>query len=903
MVSAIESRLLSDASTNCETRAFEAGKGHPLVEHVLKGEYNAVFSHPEFRALAKLDDLSQSKRVLSERIQNFRMSVHDATFAAIQEGNSEVLMGILSMGVAALSTFVCDNLTGPESNSCPGPFISPSTENSVEHVKTIDNQWAELQLNMDGEDFLAKLRNPQYLLLARAILVEPLRLKDLAESDMEALSEIQSEGLAPETATRVAIGDFEADVEEVDCWESDPKVVMDALVKVMPSWLWWAGRCIFAHQELLSTRAGTLRIELVEVGERMDKLGFPPLSLVERGLWELRYGRVEGARKLIERAEQDVGVQVSVTGAMGMRTVHQQDPKAQLLLDVRRDSSNSEVLGDGHETASLGFEGYDSQPTDKELEGLGESDVLEKPRFLGGESATDFPQLSSLEQCVVLARNSLVEYGTAKDELRSWEMVPYVEAIRSQLFSRFIFQAAASLQRARHEFERSRTRERSIMMMENLVNRVRNKMENEKPKDRLSFAFGTCFFTIASLRKEYCEQLVSMGIVGGAMQTYEELEMWDNLLLCYRLINKNAQAEALVLKRLEVEPDSPKLWCALGDLRQDDACYVKAWKKSLHKYGRAQRSLARSAMRRKDYEQAAKCFEKALSRNPLQPDVWFSMGYCYLKIDDSDGALKSFTRCAQLEPENGEAWNNLGALWLKVGKSNRAFWALKEALKHKSGSWELWENYARAALDCENFSQCLRAVMRIFEVTQGKILRAETVAPLVERHKEERRLDENSSTNQESEGSVKKFPNWHAALGQFLKDASTSNAWTPELWRLRGQYHANLGESDMAKDCLMKAARKLQGSEWKKDATRFEQLASVLVELAEHSISIAERQIVASEAKSGDASDLGSLRLMIRGVVKVGLQKYEDSEGYANLEKILGRIETVEGQLRALEQK
>jgi hypothetical protein len=40
--------------------------------------------------------------------------------------------------------------------------------------------------------------------------------------------------------------------------------------------------------------------------------------------------------------------------------------------------------------------------------------------------------------------------------------------------------------------------------------------------------------------------------VGAAMTLFEELELWDALILCYRLLQKNVQAEELVHRRLEV---------------------------------------------------------------------------------------------------------------------------------------------------------------------------------------------------------------------------------------------------------------------------------------------------------------------------------------------------------------
>ena len=53
---------------------------------------------------------------------------------------------------------------------------------------------------------------------------------------------------------------------------------------------------------------------------------------------------------------------------------------------------------------------------------------------------------------------------------------------------------------------------------------------------------------------------------------------------------------------LQVPPDDPRLWCALGDLTLKDEHYETAWQRSHHRSTRAQRSLARSAQREKNHE-------------------------------------------------------------------------------------------------------------------------------------------------------------------------------------------------------------------------------------------------------------------------------------------------------------
>mmetsp|Transcript_9932 Transcript_9932/g.17890 ORF Transcript_9932/g.17890 Transcript_9932/m.17890 type:complete len:91 (+) Transcript_9932:593-865(+) len=54
---------------------------------------------------------------------------------------------------------------------------------------------------------------------------------------------------------------------------------------------------------------------------------------------------------------------------------------------------------------------------------------------------------------------------------------------------------------------------------------------------------------------------------------------------------------------------------------------------------RAMRSLADAAHRKKEYVESAKYWEAALALNPIHASGWFSLGHCYLKIDELDKAV------------------------------------------------------------------------------------------------------------------------------------------------------------------------------------------------------------------------------------------------------------------------
>ena len=114
-------------------------------------------------------------------------------------------------------------------------------------------------------------------------------------------------------------------------------------------------------------------------------------------------------------------------------------------------------------------------------------------------------------------------------------------------------------------------------------------------------AFGVHMPSIPAVRKEYGELLISCGILGEALDVFQDLELWDNLIYCYQLSGKLADAVSLINTRLSVTPNDPRLWCSLGDATNNDDHYKKALEVSNNKSARALRSLARSAYNRNDF--------------------------------------------------------------------------------------------------------------------------------------------------------------------------------------------------------------------------------------------------------------------------------------------------------------
>ena len=157
---------------------------------------------------------------------------------------------------------------------------------------SLDDEGADAcsALAMDGEDFAAKTVRPDRLLLARLLLVEPLRL----------------EHCEPATMTW-QIGGMTLEVAES---ATDARSFISS---TMPSWLWWAARAVAVHQRFLKHHSATLRKECAALLGLLEKHvldhddDWSAASRVqlclEMAQWELIYRRIPSAENWIDKAE------------------------------------------------------------------------------------------------------------------------------------------------------------------------------------------------------------------------------------------------------------------------------------------------------------------------------------------------------------------------------------------------------------------------------------------------------------------------------------------------------------------------------------------------------------------------------------------------------------------------
>ncbi|KAJ8754915.1 hypothetical protein K2173_015427 [Erythroxylum novogranatense] len=793
---------------------------------------------------------------------------------------------VICFAVAAFFCFIKINITGPldeELPKCPVPRKVLEDAEFVEWEK-----WASTQLMSDGSHLLAKFSNLQYLVFAKMLV---MRTRDLL---------------------------FQGNISPVHGIRSIS---------------WWLTRLLFTQQRILDEQCSSL-FDLLHVSmnetlhhfgtlEKLqsywgynlcDQEASTIISMIhlEAGMVEHIYGRVDSCRLHFDSAETAAGLQLSLTGVLGYRTLHQVEPRAQLVL-----VANTSSIDDGKFSTSSDGKLCDSDSVSAEdniypheCRASEFSDILMTPKLVEngdehgntvignrtGNPGTSGP-LNGIQQAVVLAHCVLIEKSHRDDELQRWKMAPYIEAVDSQPSLVFSLRCFSNLLRIRSESTRTHTVVRALEMMRKLVEDIHEPLPGVA--ERVPFCYVAYNPTIPALQKEYGQLLVSCGLVGEAIKIFEDLELWDNLIYCNCLLGKKAAAVELIKKRLSERPNDPRLWCSLGDVTNNDSYYEKALEVSDDKSARAKRSLARSAYNRGDFETSKILWESAMALNSLYSDGWFALGAAALKARDVDKALEAFTRAVKLDPDNGEAWNNIACLHMIKKRSKEAFISFKEALKFRRDSWQMWENFSQVAVDVGNIRQALEAMKMVLKLTDGKRIDVESfegVMQEIERRSSSQSTEItpscecNASCPNDGNGPIDELESPVGGqreteklvelLGTLLQPIVKSES-RADVWALYARWHKVRGDFTMCSEALLKQVRSYQGSDLWKDKERFKKFAHASLDLCMVYMKIS--------SSTGSRRELSAAEMHLRNTVKQA-ECFSDTQEFRDLQACLDEV-------------
>ncbi|EGZ15801.1 hypothetical protein PHYSODRAFT_351623 [Phytophthora sojae] len=889
---------------------------------------------------------------------------------------------ILFIGVAFFDMYVQANYTGPAFEKetlrdlldLSTHLITCSTESNDK--KTHSDALVALQV--DGESPFSICEFPQFLLIGRCLLDF---VGNHAYNDWSVAAKEVAHG---ENDNEVSDDAMEGPAKRQITGGAAIRALGEMLEQIKSA-AWWNARAAVAHERLLLAKqpSNTLWFEArrgyIQTLKATELFAFEKdtqyllaRAYVEWGLAQHHFDKNKRGKSTFARAKEVSGVTVQLSGSLGKRTKFQRKSLAQMvLLAASKKEPESEdkesiyaaavaesthVDFGGKQVTPEGENGADSSAAppadgltaeeehiqrlvqegeasyrDVKLDQVDQDNYLLESIAFEDRKLTEQGNLQIVDQIVLLGLCLDVKNSNANDGLTREEMMPYVTRVLENPNNWMVY-STALLERAWLECESSKRRERAVLQMQALVdqhttrltitqNTLQSIADSAPARERMQFVYSLAFPPRYALKRDLAERYFKLGVLGSAVEICEELEMWDDVVKCYQLLDKPMRAEKLVCERLEIAP-TPFMWVTLGDLTQEPSHYETAWTLSKQRFARAKRSLGRHYFEKGEPDAAIPHYEDAVRVGPMHTGAWFTLGALAMRVHRWALAMRAFTRVVQLEPDNGEAWGNLGSIHLHNQRFAEAFAVLEEGLKQKRHMWQMWENYALCAMETKRYGEAMYAMHQLLDMRakHKRPVDSEMLAWLVEaivypeslkKMEQEAAAEAGAIEKDEDEDEVDELEDDDDDLAELDEAAAVTDATPPrsdshykkqlamlfgrvtsiitndaKVWQVYAHFNDGLeGRADKARDCRLKQCRALQVAGWEREEQKVKDLCSAASRLAQDYLA------------EGTKKALYSCRLYIRGVLKKAQVDFAELEAVKTLAAALDEVNAREAQL------
>ncbi|KAK4097881.1 TPR-like protein [Parathielavia hyrcaniae] len=511
--------------------------------------------------------------------------------------------------------------------------------------------------------------------------------------------------------------------------------------------------------------------------------------LVEKANVCVMLGQDVKAREALRRATELSGFVYALSGALGKRTRFQEKSTSQLVVLAKSGEMAGAGSGDLAKPQALALNDdtlLESLEFTKEKTGDEKSGL---PAALRDLAPDEQPQLSPLDQIILLAEATLKDAFSPADSLTAEEVLPFAVRVISDKSTNWQIYTHALLVRSRIEVHRSRTIERGVLQMQAVVDQVvvdttQTPETNETTGDRSESAVPEIHVTAdgdethkptnkpasifpapkptesapAQVRLEHIHALSSpprwhleselayswagVGSLVSALEIFKRLRLWAEVALCFassaakddeggRGSSGEAKAKAVLRWRLFHKTGRPvNLQGAAADESDEEVDLDDLKEADYH--GPERQPPPPNAPRLwcilGDIENDPAHYERAWEISMHRfARAQRSLGEYYLQQKNLQRARDAYQKAVAVNRLSAELWNRLGDISLRLGDFADAAEAFGRAIAASDNI-----SGGEDARTWSNLGSALysRYVERVKEVKQQKELNANTTTTI-----------------------------------------------------------------------------------------------------------------------------------------------------------------------------
>nr|AAO85529.1 unknown [Trypanosoma cruzi] len=480
---------------------------------------------------------------------------------------------------------------------------------------------------------------------------------------------------------------------------------------LVPYYSVWRLRVHMRHQLVLQHRAHSVFLHLSACVDAALSLPDENLSvehLLEVGHVHNYYHRRDIAAETFWRAVRKSGLSVSESAMMGVRTRWQGHQLVQMVMNAQSAFAIYAAISDRMRRGLLWAkkDGHD---------------LLDRPARDPMRATPPLQSLHPVDKAIILALCLDIRNTNPYHGLTQHHMQTYVERLLvDPAPAPFMIQSQMLLIRSRLERRRNRVQERAFMQITELVDQfsaARDPTRETLHRTESDYFYSVAYPSIWHLKSEYADFCYEERLFKTALDAYEQVLDWENIIKCCKALDKRKRAESLARELLETDPCNPFLWVALGEATRDASHLWKAWDLSNHRSAalcvpwRSWHSSERSI---------AKWWSTLMSR-AVESCVWrrlVSLGYAAMRLEQWGRSGEAFTRVCQIQPNDAYAWNNLASVLLRDGRLRPAFNAMSQALRNNRRDWRMWQNYFSIGCELKEVTETTNALNVLLEIAK-----------------------------------------------------------------------------------------------------------------------------------------------------------------------------------------